>query len=120
MSVNPAFDELMSLRQGKPPGERIESRGTDPVLPTPFALGETNSAILLAVGVAVNDLWELKTGDRQNLSIGVREAAAARQLEADMEEAKQRQLEAGGEVKPLAGVQLQLRFGGDEVMKINA
>lgn len=77
MSVNPAFDELMRLRQGKPPGERIELRGTDPVLPTPFALGETNSAILLAVGVAVNDLWELKTGDRQNLSIGVREAAAA-------------------------------------------
>ena len=50
----------------------------------------------------------------------LRDAAAARQLEVDMEEAKQRQLEAGGEVKPLAGVQLQLRFGGDEVMKINA
>jgi len=77
VTVNSAFDELITLRQASPPGERIELHGADPVLTTTFALGETNAAILQAVGVAVNDLWELKTGGRQNLSIGVREAAAA-------------------------------------------
>lgn len=52
----------------------------------------------------------------------LRAAAAARQLEADLEEAKQRQLESGEPVRPLAGVQLQLRVSRDsaEVMKINA
>ena len=31
--------------------------GADPVLPTPFHIGETAAASLAAVGLAVSDLW---------------------------------------------------------------
>src|SRR5688572_19783631 len=31
--------------------------GTDPVLPTPFRIGETSAAALAATGLAVSDLW---------------------------------------------------------------
>ena len=36
--------------------------GADPILPTPFRIGETSAAALAAVGLAVSDLWELRTG----------------------------------------------------------
>lgn len=51
--------------------------GTDPVLPTSFRLGETSSASLAAVGLAVSDLWELRTGRRQQVAIDVRRATAS-------------------------------------------
>jgi hypothetical protein len=38
--------------------------GGDPVLPTPFRIGETSAAALAATGLAVSDLWELRTGRR--------------------------------------------------------
>jgi len=37
----------------------------DPVLPTPFRITETSTTTLAAVGLAVSDLWELRTGRRQ-------------------------------------------------------
>ena len=36
--------------------------GTDPILPTPFRIGETSAAALAAIGLAVSDLWALRTG----------------------------------------------------------
>ena len=36
--------------------------GSDPILQTPFRIGETAAASLAAVGLAVSDLWKLKTG----------------------------------------------------------
>ena len=53
------------------------SGGTDPILPTPFRIGETGVATLAAVGFAVSDLWELRTGRRQRISIDVRQATAS-------------------------------------------
>ena len=38
--------------------------GTDPILPTPFRIAETSTAALAAVGLAVDDLWALRTGRR--------------------------------------------------------
>ncbi|HZA24612.1 MAG TPA: CoA transferase, partial [Dehalococcoidia bacterium] len=35
--------------------------GTDPILPTPFRIGETSAAALAAIGLAASDLWELRT-----------------------------------------------------------
>ena len=67
----------MTIRALTKPGEAIDVAGEDPVLPTRFALGETSADILLAIGVAVNDLWEMRTGDRQDLAISVTHAAAA-------------------------------------------
>jgi crotonobetainyl-CoA:carnitine CoA-transferase CaiB-like acyl-CoA transferase len=51
--------------------------GTDPVLPTPFRITETSTATLAAVGLAVSDLWELRTGRKQQVSIDTRQATAS-------------------------------------------
>jgi crotonobetainyl-CoA:carnitine CoA-transferase CaiB-like acyl-CoA transferase len=49
----------------------------DPTLPTSFKITETGSATLAAVGMAVTDLWELRTGKRQNFSIDTGHATAS-------------------------------------------
>ncbi len=49
----------------------------DPILPTSFRIAETASATLAAVGLAVADLWELRTGRRQSFSIDTRHATAS-------------------------------------------
>ena len=51
--------------------------GADPILPTPFRISETGVAALAAVGLAVSDLWELRTGRRQRIAIDVRQATAS-------------------------------------------
>jgi crotonobetainyl-CoA:carnitine CoA-transferase CaiB-like acyl-CoA transferase len=50
---------------------------TDPILPTPFRIGEASSAALAAVGLAVSDLWQLRSGRRQNIAIDTRQATAS-------------------------------------------
>jgi len=50
---------------------------SDPILPTPFRIGETGAAALAAVGLAVSDLWELRTGRRQEVAIDTRQATAS-------------------------------------------
>lgn len=72
-----AFEEVMAARgKGMPATGEISMTGTDPVFSTKFKIGETCAAVLAGVGVAVNDIWELKTGRRQKASIDVRHAAA--------------------------------------------
>jgi crotonobetainyl-CoA:carnitine CoA-transferase CaiB-like acyl-CoA transferase len=51
--------------------------GTDPILPTPFRIGETSSAVLAAIGLAVSDLWELRTGSGQEVAVDTRQATAS-------------------------------------------
>ena len=51
--------------------------GTDPILPTPFLIGETSAAVLAAIGLAVSDLWELRTGRRQDIAVDNRQATAS-------------------------------------------
>ena len=51
--------------------------GIDPILPTLFRIGETGAAALAAVGLAVSDLWELRTGRRQEVSVDTRQATAS-------------------------------------------
>ena len=58
-------------------GEVEFSGGKDPVLPTPFRIGETAAASLAAVGLAVSDLWELRTGRRQGIAVDTRRATAS-------------------------------------------
>ena len=53
------------------------SGGTDPILPTPFRIGETSAAALAAVGLAVADLWALRTGRRQTVAVDRRQATAS-------------------------------------------
>src|SRR5688572_12481511 len=49
----------------------------DPVLPTPFRIAETAAATLAAVGLATNDLWEIRTGRRQKIALDTRQATAS-------------------------------------------
>ena len=53
------------------------SGGTDPILPTPFRIAETSAAALAALGLAVSDLWELRTGRRQVVAVDTRQATAS-------------------------------------------
>ncbi len=51
--------------------------GTDPLLPTPFRINETAAASLAAVGLAASDLWKLRTGRTQQVSVDTRHATAS-------------------------------------------
>lgn len=51
--------------------------GLDPILPTSFRIGETSAAALAAVGLAASDLWELRTGRGQEISVDARQATAS-------------------------------------------
>lgn len=64
---------------GRPLGasDDYEITGKDPVLPTHFLLGTAASAALTAVGLAAADLWELRTGKRQKVSVDTRTASNA-------------------------------------------
>lgn len=72
-----AFDELMQVRSlgAIDPGE-VTISGRDPFYNTPYRVGEAVAASIAAAGVAANDIWQLRTGRRQALSIDVRAAAA--------------------------------------------
>ena len=49
----------------------------DPILPTPFRIGEASAATLAAVGLAVTDLWALRTGRCQEVAVDTRQATAS-------------------------------------------
>ena len=56
----------------------VEIAGSyDPILPTSFRITETGTAALAAVGLAVSDLWEMRTGRRQKIAIDTRRATAS-------------------------------------------
>ena len=70
------FDELMAIRGGKPPAPgEVSVTGGDPVHPTLFKVGETCAAVIAGIGVAVSDLWEMRTGQRQKIAVDARHAA---------------------------------------------
>ncbi|MDC1120644.1 CoA transferase [Alphaproteobacteria bacterium] len=72
-----AFDEILNVRGAQQPAsEELQTIGQDPVLNSTFKLGEVAAAAHAGVGIAVNDLWEIKTGHRQKIKINVRSAAA--------------------------------------------
>lgn len=50
---------------------------SDPILATPFRITETAVGSLAAVGLAASDLWEMRTGRRQEIGIDTRRATAS-------------------------------------------
>jgi crotonobetainyl-CoA:carnitine CoA-transferase CaiB-like acyl-CoA transferase len=50
---------------------------SDPILPTPFRIGTAGAATIAATGLAVADLWEMRTGRRQSVAVDVRQATAS-------------------------------------------
>ncbi len=62
-----AFEEVMEIRGEGLPGAgprdgEVEITGADPVFSTRFKIGETCASVLAGIGVAVSDIWALKTG----------------------------------------------------------
>src|SRR5213080_5161716 len=51
--------------------------GTDPILPTSFRIADLSAAALAATGLAVSDLWQLRTGRRQDVAVDRRQATAS-------------------------------------------
>src|SRR5215468_1940092 len=80
MGVRRAFAEL-----APPAADEVTITGADPVFSTTFRIGETCAAVLAGVGVAVSDIWEMKTGRRQKVSIDIRHAAACLRSSAYMQ-----------------------------------
>ena len=57
--------------------EVVFAGGADPVLPTPFCIGAAGAAALAATGIAATELWEVRTGRRQQVTVDLRQATAA-------------------------------------------
>lgn len=75
--MSKALEEVLAIRDAAAPrADEVTVLSSDPVLPTRFRIGDTCAAVLAGIGIAVNDLWEMKTGRRQTVSIDVRRAAA--------------------------------------------
>ncbi|WP_202946272.1 CoA transferase [Paenibacillus terrae] len=77
MGKTGAFSELMAIRSGdKLDQNEVNFSGEDPLFKSPFRIGETLADALAARAVAANDLWQLRAGRRQTISIDVSAAAA--------------------------------------------
>lgn len=77
MSKTNAFLELMKIRAGKElKPDKVTITGKDPMFKTPFRVGGTVAYALAARAVAANDLWELRTGRRQKITVDIKAASA--------------------------------------------
>ena len=61
---------------GKLAGE-AHFAGADPVLRTPYRVGAAGAAALAAVGLAAAELWALRSGRRQRVTVDLRAAVAS-------------------------------------------
>ena len=57
--------------------ERISIEGCDPVLPSPFKIGEAAAATIGAAALAAAELWRLRSGRVQKVHVDTRTAAMA-------------------------------------------
>jgi hypothetical protein len=78
MSDALVHDVLGQLGRRKRADDRLTLTGSnDPVFVTPWRIAETGSAALGAIGLAVSDLWRLRAGKPQAVTIDRRAAAAS-------------------------------------------
>ncbi len=70
-----ALDELIALA-GLPAGV-AHIAGDDPVIPTQYRVGAAGAAALAATGLAAADLWTLRGGQPQPVSVDLRHATAS-------------------------------------------
>ncbi len=55
--------------------DSIDLTGTEPVLPSSFAVGTAAQASVAAAALAAAELWRLRSGQRQRASVAMRDAA---------------------------------------------
>src|SRR6266536_31511 len=68
---------LGSLGLAEPPAGEVSITGRDPIWGAKYPIGEAAAVVLAAHGVAINDLWEGRTGRRQQVKVDIRRAAAS-------------------------------------------
>ena len=71
-----ALSEILAAARFEAPGT-AQIAGADPVLPTPYRVGTAGAASLAALGLAVEELWTLRGGSRQEVAVDVRAAAVS-------------------------------------------
>src|SRR5213082_1975006 len=77
MSEGLAYDVLRQVNRSKRADDSLAfTQGEDPVFVTPWRIARAGSAALGAVGLALSDLWRLKSGRPQAVTID-RHAATA-------------------------------------------
>lgn len=59
------------------PDDALALTGADPVFRTPFPIANAATAVLGALGLALSDLWKLRTGRTQAVAVDARAAAAS-------------------------------------------
>lgn len=78
--MNPALSHqilaLLGRRERADDALKLTGAG-DPVFRTPWRIGEAGAAALGAVGLAVSDLWRLRTGRPQTVAVDCHAAAAS-------------------------------------------
>src|SRR5206468_11404095 len=55
--------------------EQVELTGAEPVLPSSFAVGTAAQTTIAAAALAAAELWRLRTGRRQRVSVAMHDAA---------------------------------------------
>jgi crotonobetainyl-CoA:carnitine CoA-transferase CaiB-like acyl-CoA transferase len=70
-------DLLTAVGLAQSPDGEVRITGRDPIWGARYPIGEATAVLLAAIGVAVNDLWELRTGRRQQVHADVRRAAGS-------------------------------------------
>src|SRR6266568_190858 len=74
-AIDPRVRDLLDeVGLDVPPGQEATIVGHDPILRNRFPVCEAAAVALAAGGVAASDLWQLKTGRRQQVRVDVRKA----------------------------------------------
>ncbi len=71
------YDILNSVGINADHNSKVTITGSDPVLPSPFLIGEAGAAAIAAVGYLSSELWSLKNNKSQQVTISVNDAAIA-------------------------------------------
>ena len=88
-----ALEDLWKIAGGEPAAlERVTLTGADPILPTDFKIGTAASAVIGAGALAASELWRLRTGRGQSVSVDLRSAVAAFRSERYLRARDQRDL----------------------------
>ena len=72
-----ALDSILTLVGEEPAADEVSFHGADPVLPTPFRIGELGAASIASAALMTSRLFEQRTGRSQRVDVDVDAAAAA-------------------------------------------
>jgi crotonobetainyl-CoA:carnitine CoA-transferase CaiB-like acyl-CoA transferase len=77
ISAGEAMRQLLQAAGIEGTTTSVSIAGEEPVFPTTFRLATAGAAAIAATGLAASELWALRTGRRQHVSVSLRDAAAA-------------------------------------------